>query len=143
MDVTPMTWFVSIAGLVLIGLLGSLQVVAVVRPRSSWTIENVYGGEPTRTDPVAYFAFNRGYAWADVALWVPLQITASIGMLSGQTWGFVVAIAASVPYVYSAIPLYVWDRDLGFRKSYWVLTWGMWPVFGLLQGLYAFTRLAG
>ncbi len=138
-----MTWFVSIAGLALIGLLGSLQVVAVVRPRSSWTIENVYGGDPTRTDPVAYFAFNRGYAWADVALWVPLQTAASIGMLSGQTWGFVLAIAASVPYVYSAIPLYVWDRDLGFRKSYWVLTWGMWPVFGLLQGLYAFTRLAG
>jgi len=137
-----MTWLISVLGLVMIGLLGSLQAVALVRPRSPWTIENVYGGNPERTDPVAYFAFNRGYAWADVALWVPLQVAASIGMLLGQTWGFVLAIAASVPYVYSAVTLYIWDRDLGFRKSYWVLTWGMWPVFGLLQGLYAFTRLA-
>ena len=53
MSVTPMTWIVAIAGLVLITLLGALQAVAVVRPRDPWTVDKVYGGDPSATDPVA------------------------------------------------------------------------------------------
>jgi hypothetical protein len=139
-----MTWIVAIAGLGLIGLLASLQLVAVLRPRSDWTIENVYGGSPDATDPKAYFAFSQGQAWADPFFWAPLQIAGSIGMLLGQRWGFLLALAASVPFWYSAILIFVWDRDLGFRQktfTYWVFIWGMWPVFGVLEGVYCFVRL--
>jgi hypothetical protein len=62
MEVTALTWVIAISGLVIIGLLAALQLVAVVRPRSDWTISNVYGGSPDATDPTAYFAFNQGYA---------------------------------------------------------------------------------
>ena len=141
MEVTAATWFVAIAGLVLIVLLGGLQLVAVFRPRSAWTIENVYGGSPDTTDPPAYFAFNQGYAWADAIFWAPLQIAGSIGMLLGYRWGFLLALVASVPFWYTAIPLFIWDRDLGYRKNYWVFTWGMFPVFGILEGVYCFVRL--
>ncbi len=144
MDVTLTTWVVAIAGLALIGLLSALQLVAVVRPRARWTIENVYGGDPETTDPRAYFAFSQGFAWADVFLWLPIQVIASIGMLLGETWGFAFALAASVPYVYTAIQIYIWDRDLGFRQDtlyYWIVVWAMWPAFGLVQGTYATWRL--
>lgn len=144
MEVTVVTWVVAITGLVLIVLLGSLQFVAVLRPRSEWTIRNVYGGNPDSTDPEAYFAFNQGYAWADVFLWAPLQIAGSIGMLLGERWGFLLALAASVPYVYTAINFRVWDRSLGFQENtfmYWVIIWGMWPSFGLIQGIYCLFRL--
>lgn len=144
MDVTALTWIVAVAGFVLIGVLGGVQVVAVVRPRSAWTIENVYGGDPSATDPTAYFAFNQGYAWADPFFWAPLQIAGSVGMVLGQRWGFLLAMVASVPFWYSAIPIFIWDRDLGFRRktfTYWVLIWGIWPVFGVLEGIYCFARL--
>jgi len=49
MEATPLTWAVAIAGLVLIGLFGGLQLVAALRPRSGWTIQNVYGGSPDAT----------------------------------------------------------------------------------------------
>jgi len=146
MDVTYATWMVALSGLVLIGLLGMLQLAAVVRPRAPWTVKTVYGGDPEATDPTAYFAFNQGFAWADVLLWVPLQVAGAVGMLLGQEWGFLLALAASVPYVYTAIPIYVWDRDLRFRGSgamYWVVIWGMWPAFGIVQGLYVLMRLLG
>ena len=58
METTSLTWAVAIVGLLLIGLLGGLQLVAALRPRSEWTIKNVYGGRPDATDPTAYFAFN-------------------------------------------------------------------------------------
>jgi hypothetical protein len=144
MEVTALTWVVAIAGLVLIGLLGALQLVAVVRPRTEWTVANVYGGDPGATDPAAYFAFNQGYAWADPFFWAPLQIAGSIGMLLGERWGFLFALAASVPFWYTAITIFIWDRDLGFRRNtfnYWVIIWGIWPVFGVLEGAYCFVRL--
>ena len=75
----------------------------------------VYGGSPDATDPAAYFAFNQGQAWADPFFWAPLQIAGSIGMLLGQQWGFLLALTASAPFWYSAILIFIWDRDLGFR----------------------------
>ena len=144
MEVTALTWIVAILGLLIMGILASLQFVAVLRPRTEWTIENVYGGTPEGTDPTAYFAFNQGYAWADSFLWAPLQIAGSIGMLLGQRWGFLLALAAAVPYVYTAIPIFIWDRDMGFRENtlfYWLIVWGMFPAYGVLEGVYTFVRL--
>ena len=144
MDATPMTWIIALVGLGMIGIMFVVQLVAVLRPRAPWTIENVYGGTPESTDPTAYFAFNQGSAWADVFLWAPLQIAGSIGMLLGQRWGFLVALVASVPFWYTAVYFYIWDRDLNFREptlKYWVVIWGMWPVFGVIEGLYCFVRL--
>ena len=144
MEVTWLTWVVAVAGILLMGLLAALQLVAVLRPRTDWTIENIYGGTPDATDPTAYFAFNQGPAWADPFFWAPLQIAGSIGMMLGERWGFLLALAASVPFWYSAVLIYIWDRDLGFRKNtfnYWVIIWGMWPVFGVVEGVYCFIRL--
>jgi hypothetical protein len=145
MEVTALTRAVAITGLVLISLLTALQLVAVVKPRGAWTIENVYGGDPSATDPTAYFAFNQGFAWADPFFWAPLQVAGSIGMLAGERWGFLLALAASVPYIYTGITIFIWDRDLGFRKrsfTYWVIVWAMWPAYGVIEGVYCFVRLA-
>ncbi|MDH4147480.1 MAG: hypothetical protein OEY23_20175 [Acidimicrobiia bacterium] len=144
MEVTTATWVIALIGFALVSLLGALQVVALLRPRERWTIDNVYGGSPDNTDPTAYFAFNQASAWADPFLLVPLQIVGSIGMLAGQRWGFLLALMASVPLWYTAVYFYLWDRDLGYRQptfAYWVLTWGMWPVFGVVEGIYCFVRL--
>ena len=56
MEVTLITWIVGVAGLLLMGLLTAVELVAVIKPRSEWTIENIYGGDPSGTDPKAYFA---------------------------------------------------------------------------------------
>ena len=144
MEVTIWTWVIALAGLVLSGVLGAAQLVALLRPRADWTVRNIYGGSPEGTNARAYFAFNQGFALADVVFWLPLQIAGSVGMLMGARWGVVLALVASVPFWYSAILIYVWDRDLGFRRntaSYWLFTWGMFPAFGLAEGTYCFLRL--
>ena len=54
------------------------------------------------------------------------------------------ALVASVPFWYSAIPIFIWDRDMGFREKtvvYWVFVWGMWPVFGVIESAYCVARL--
>jgi hypothetical protein len=144
MEVTLLTWIVGVGGLLLMGLLAAAQLVAVINPRGEWTIENIYGGDPSNTDPKAYFAFNQGYAWADTVFWAPIQIAGSVGMLFGLRWGFLLALIGSVPFWYSAIPIFVWDRDMGFRKNtftYWVFVWGVFPAFGVLETVYCVVRL--
>jgi len=144
MDVTITTWVIGLAGLVLMGLLATLQFVAVLRPRAAWTIDNVYGGRPEGTDAKAYFAFNQGYAWADAVFWGPIQLAGSVGMLMGQRWGFLLALIGSVPFWYTAIPIFIWDRDMGFRQptlTYWVFVWGMFPAFGVVETVYCVARL--
>jgi hypothetical protein len=144
MEVTLLTWIVGVGGLLLMGLLAAAQLVAVINPRGEWTIENIYGGDPSNTDPKAYFAFNQGYAWADTVFWAPIQIAGSVGMLFGLRWGFLLALIGSVPFWYSAIPIFIWDRDMGFRKNtftYWVFVWGVFPAFGVLETVYCVVRL--
>jgi hypothetical protein len=144
MEVTVLTWIVGVSGLLIMGLLLALQLVAVIHPRGEWTVQNVYGGNPESTDPKAYFAFNQGYAWADTFFWAPIQIIGSIGMLLGHRWGFLLALIASVPFLYSAITIFIWDRDMGFRQNtlaYWVFVWGMFPVYGVLEMAYCLARL--
>jgi len=144
MEVTTMTWVVALAGLLVTAPLLAAQLVAIVSPRSDRTIKHIYGGNPDSTDPKAYFAFNQGLAWADAVFWLPLQIAGSIGMLMGERWGFLVALVASVPFWYTGITIFIWDRDLGIRQStftYWVIVWGMFPAFGVLEMTYCFDRL--
>ena len=144
MEVTALTWTIGVAGLLIMGLLSALQLVAVVNPRGQWTITNVYGSSPANTDPKAYLAFNQGYAWADTFFWGPIQIAGSIGMLLGHRWGFLLALIGSVPFWYSAIPIFIWDRDMGYRKNtfvYWIFVWGMFPAFGVIEMVYCFVRL--
>jgi len=144
MEVTVWTWVVGIAGLLLMGLLVALQLTAVISPRGAWTLAKVYGGSPDDTDPKAYYAFNQGLAWADSVFWGPLQIAGSVGMLMGQRWGFLLALIGSAPFWYTAITIFIWDRDMGLRKNtftYWVIVWGMWPAFGVAEGIYCVMRL--
>ena len=39
MEVTALTWVVAVAGLVITAILNSLQIVAVIKPRSEWAIK--------------------------------------------------------------------------------------------------------
>ena len=144
MDVTVTTWVIALVGIGLLSLLSALQLVAVFRPRSKWTIDNVYGGSPDDTDPKAYFAFNQACAWADPFLWAPLQIVGSVGMLLGERWGFLLRsrhrFRSGTPPCSSTSGI----ATLGFRQptfNYWVVIWGMWPAFGVVEGVYCFVRL--
>jgi hypothetical protein len=65
-------------------------------------------------------------------------------MLLGARWGFLLALMGSVPFWYSAIWIYIWDREMGFRENtvrYWVFVFGIWPAFGVVEGIYCFVRL--
>ena len=140
---TGVAWSVSVGVVVWVGLLRVGQSIGMLRFHAAGTTENIYGGTPDDTDPTAYFAFNQGMAWADVVFWAPFQIAGSLGMVLGARWGFLLALVASVPYWYTAITMFIWDRDLGFRRNtvgYWGV-WGMWPAFGLLQMTYCAGRL--
>jgi hypothetical protein len=142
-EVTLSTYLIAIFGIIITVVLFIAQLIAVIRPKTAWTIENIYGGRPDSTDPKAYFAFNQGLAIADVFFWLPVQLVGCVGMLLGQKWGFLLALVGSVPFWYTAILIFIWDRDLQSRENtvkYWMI-WGIFPVFGIIEGVYCVLRL--
>lgn len=144
MAVTLTTWIVAVLGLLIMGLLFVFQLIAVLRPRAAWTVENIYGGDPEAIDDKGHFAFYQGMAWADVFFWAPLQLAGIVGMLLGARWGFLLCLLSAAPYIYTAITIFIWDRDLGLRKNtfvYWVIVWGMFPAYGALDLGYCLYRL--
>ena len=58
-----------------------------------------------------------------MVFWAPFQVAGSVGMLLGERWGFLLALIASVPFWYSAIPIYIgiatWGSATG-TLTYWV-----------------------
>jgi hypothetical protein len=67
-------------------------------------------------------------------------------LLLGQRWGFLLALIASAPYWYCAILTFHWDCDLGFRRNtffYWLVVGGLFPAFGVVEGVYCLVRLLG
>jgi hypothetical protein len=60
------------------------------------------------------------------------------GSLSGKNSSFVLQL------IHSAILIYIWDRDLDFRRQtlfYWIIVWVMFPAFGVIELFYCLTRL--
>jgi hypothetical protein len=49
MDVTIWTIVIAVVGLMIAGVLLAAQLVAGIRPKSRWTIDNIYGGSPERS----------------------------------------------------------------------------------------------
>jgi len=65
-------------------------------------------------------------------------------MLMGHRWGFLLGLIGSVPFWYTGITIFIWDRDMGFRKNtftYWVVVWGLFPMYGVLEMVYCFWRM--
>ena len=138
MEVTAWTWLVAVTGAAIMTLLGTLQLSAMLRPRSDWVIANVYGGRPDATDPRAYFAFNQGFAWADPLLWAPLQIAGSIGMLLGERWGFLLALTTERLSMRPEMRLFLAVGFLGSYttfSTYMVESLYLWRDGGLWPGL--------
>jgi len=129
MQVDRWTRVIAVFGLLMVAIIFPIQLIVVLKPNSYWISDNLYKGPSNLEDS--------GPAWADILLYTPLQIAASIGMLLGHEWGFLLGIACGAVMIYLYIIIFVVKSTLYF----WVIDWGIWPVFASIESLYAFYRL--
>jgi len=129
MHVDQWTRAIAVFGLLMVAIIFPVQLIVVLKPEIYWISDFFYKG-PLKLE-------DRGSAWADILLYTPLQIAASVGMLLGHEWGFLLGIACGAVMIYLYILIFVVKSTLYF----WVIDWGVWPVFASVESFYAFYRL--
>jgi hypothetical protein len=141
---TTLTWLLLGFGwFILLVMLGAQGVMAV-RPRSDPAKRLMIGkGEDWRDR--THFKSARGLSVADLALWLPLLLAGSIGVVLSQPWGYVLWASSGVVSVYVSILLWFLEREYVYPAvgplAYYTYIWGMFVYWGVAVTAYSVARI--
>jgi hypothetical protein len=116
------------------------------RPSSQRTKELLIGkGEEWRDK--THFRLSVGAAWADWLFFAPVFIAGSIGVLIGQSWGYVLFGVAGALSLYINIILWFTEKECVFPSRgplrYFTYYWGFFVYWGALAFAYSVLRIFG
>jgi hypothetical protein len=147
LDPTSVTWILLVFGwsFIFLPMLGA-QVLMVLRPHSQRAKDIMIGkGEEWRDQ--THFKSAYAIAVADLVLWLPLMLAGSIGVATGQSWGYVMWAASGAISVYISIAFWFLERDYVYPKAgpfaYYTYVWGFFVYWGVAVTIYSVVRVAG
>ena len=146
MQPTFVTWALVIFGVVTLLPLFLAQSSMLIRPDSQQTRDLLIGkGEEWRDK--THFRLSLGAAVADWLFFVPLFAAGSIGVLLGQSWGYVLFAAAGACSLYINIILWFTEKEYVYPTRgplrYFTYYWGFFVYWGVLTLAYSIARIAG
>jgi hypothetical protein len=146
MQPTLVTWALVIFGIITLIPLILAQLSMLVRPGSRETKDLIIGkGEDWRDK--THFRMSLGAAWADWLFFVPVFVTGSIGVLLGQTWGYIFFGAAGACSLYINIMLWFTEKEYVYPTrgplKYFSYYWGFFVYWGALALAYSVVRISG
>ena len=144
---TIVTWILIAFGALFIFLpMAYAELLMALRPRSRQAKDIIIGkGEEWRNE--THFRMSHGAAWADLAIWLPLLVAGTLGVMLAQAWGYALWAASGAISVYINIILWFSERDYVYPTKgplmYYTVFWGFFVYWGLAVVVYAVLRLAG
>ncbi len=143
---TPITWILVIFGFITCSPLFGAQFVMLIKPNSQKARDLLIGkGKDWRDN--THYRSALGMAWADWLLFAPLLVAGSIGVLSGQTWGYVLWAAAGTVSLYINIVLWILEKQYVYPSQgplvYYTYYWGFFVYWGAAVLIYSAIRMAG
>ena len=146
MQPTLVTWALVVFGVITLMPLVLAQWSMLVRPDSQGTRDLVIGkGENWRDTTHSRLAL--GAAWADWLFFGPLFVAGSVGVLLGQSWGYVFFGAAGACSLYISIILWSTEKEYVYPTRgpfrYFTYYWGFFVYWGALALAYSALRITG
>ncbi len=146
MHPTLSTWAIIVFGIVTLTPLVLAQLSILIWPDSERTKELLIGKEEDWRDET-HFKMAVGAAWADWLFFVPLFASGTIGMILGQSWGYVLFGAAGACSLYINVILWFTEKDYVYPSrgpfKYFTYYWGFFVYWGILALTYSVIRIAG
>ena len=143
---TFVTWILIIFGLITCGPLFYVQFVVLLHPHSEKTKELVNGKNQDWRDE-SDFKSTYALAWADWIFFIPVFVAGIIGVLWGQTWGYVLFAVAGAISLYINLFLWFFAREYVYPAvgplAYYTYFWGNFVYWGAATLVYALLRLNG
>ncbi|MHA2029412.1 MAG: hypothetical protein ACW99Q_08470 [Candidatus Kariarchaeaceae archaeon] len=141
---TLFTWILLAFGIIIHLPLTYAQILMARAPDAQATKDLVIGKDKDWRD-TSNKEFSSGFAWADLLLYIPLLILGSIGVILGDTWGYVVYAIVGVLAIYFSIVFWVAERKYTLQSSgslmYYTFFWGFFLYWGIAAMIYSFSRI--
>jgi len=145
LEPTPLTWILSIIGVVIYLPAVYIQARAVASPHSQKTKDLLVGKGGDYHDRT-YFNFCQGTGWADLTMTLPLCLLGSVGVLFGRPWGYMAWLAGAFITVYiHLVLLFIEGRHI-YEKwgplAFFTYGWGLWVYWALVVIGYSLVRVS-
>ena len=146
MQPTLFTWALVVFGIVTLIPLVAAQLSILIRPDSRKTRELLIGKDEDWRD-YTHLKMAIGAAWADWLFFAPLFVGGSIGVLLGQSWGYLLFGAAGACSLYVNIILWFTEKEYVYPSRgplrYFTYYWGFFVYWGALALVYSALRISG
>jgi len=133
-EITIFTWIIAIFGAITFIPLMVVQLLMILQPNGQKTKDLIIAkGEDWRDK--THFKSILAFAWADLLVIFPLLILSTIGVFSGQLWGYMIWFALGILSVYFSIIFWIMEKEFTYPSSgwfaYYTYAWGFFLYWGL------------
>ena len=146
MQPTLLTWALVIFGAITLVPLILAQWSMLLSPDSRRTKDLIIGKEENWRDKT-HSKMALGAAWADWIFFGPLFVSGSIGVLLGQSWGYILFGSAGACSLYVNIILWFTEKEYVHPSRgplrYFTYFWGFFVYWGALALAYSVVRISG
>jgi hypothetical protein len=140
MKPTIFTWILAIFGAITFLPLMMAQLIMLFKPNSQQAKDLIIGKGKEWRDHTHYRSA-LAFAWADILVILPLLILSSVGVFSGQLWGYVLWLALGILSIYFSILFWVLEKSYTYSAvgwlAYYTYFWGFFLYWGIGTLVYS------
>jgi len=134
------TWILAVFGAITFLPLLVAQFIMLLKPQSQQAKDLIIGKGKEWRDHT-HFRSALAFAWADILVILPLLVLSSVGVFSGQLWGYVLWLALGILSIYFSILFWVLEKSYTYRAvgwlAYYTYFWGFFLYWGIGTLVYS------
>ena len=146
LEPTIVTWIIIIFGVITCGPLLYAQLVMLLQPEGQ-KVKDILIGKGEEWRDKTHFKSAYGLAWGDWLIFMPVLITAIIGMFMAELWGYVLFAIAGTIQIYINTVLCFLEKEYVYPScgpiAYYTYYWGNFIYWGTAALIYSLLRLSG
>jgi hypothetical protein len=140
MKPTIFTWILAVFGAITFLPLMMAQLIMLFKPNSQQAKDLIIGKGIEWRDHTHYRSA-LAFAWADILVILPLLILSSVGVFSGQLWGYTLWLALGILSIYFSILFWVLEKSYTYSAvgwlAYYTYFWGFFLYWGIGALVYS------
>ena len=140
MKPTIFTWILAVFGAITFLPLMVAQFIMLLKPKSQQAKDLIIGKGKEWRDHTHYRSA-LAFAWADILVIFPLLILSSVGVFSGQLWGYTLWLVLGILSIYFSILFWVLEKSYTYSAvgwlAYYTYFWGFFLYWGIGALVYS------
>ena len=143
---TVIGWIIILFGLITCLPLLAAQLIILVQPKGQ-KAKDILIGKGQEWRDRTHFKSAYALAMADWLIFMPIFVSAMIGMLLESNWGYLLLVISGAIQLYINVFLWFFEKEYVYPSNgplkYFTYIWGNFMIWGILACGYGIVRLQG